>query len=1020
MTTKTSIKLLLIEDMPDDEFLLLVELDDAGFSVDCHRVETQEGLISALDEGGWQVVISDYNLPTFDGLRALKIVRAWDQDVPFFFVSGKVEDAVGVEAMEGGANDYFLKDNLARLGPALRRELEEAERRRQGRFTAAQYAAIIDFTSHAIVTIDEQFKIILFNQGAEKAFGYREQEMLGQSLDKLLPLQALAHHTRLMESFANDQAVELSLGDRQRIYGRHKNGHEFPLEINISKTQVDSRTTFTAIIRDISDRQLLEDQLRIKNEELESKVLERTHELEVAKLDAEKLAAAKSDFLANMSHEIRTPMNAILGLAYILKNKNLDDDLLRYANKIHDSGEALLGILNDILDFSKIEAGKLEINPEPFKLTDILDNLATIMTASAAGKNLELIISPPAAKGRFLMGDALRLGQVLINLTSNAIKFTQQGFVHIEIKLINASEDRATLAFCVSDSGIGMDADTQARLFNAFEQADSSTTRRFGGTGLGLSISQRLVQMMGGEITVDSQIDKGSCFSFQLDFDIASHQEHPIDQLKDMRFLVVDDNDISLQGVGRTLSLMGWQAELFDNPETLLKHFFSDASLHSNKTVLIIDWQMPEIDGLEVVRIIRDKLAANKQPIMVMLTAHEQKDIEYLPAADTLDAILLKPLGPSEIYNVVVSSQQSNLINSLINKQPSTDKALKGLSMLIVDDNELNLQVASLIFGNEGASVYQAEDGQEAIEWLIAHPDEVDIVLMDVHMPVMDGLEATHKLRLIDRIKHLPVLALTAGALKEQEARAYAAGMNGFIPKPFVVKQALQTILKTLNKQAPIADHIDNDDDNVDVQQAADRLVNHAEGQQRLGSQENYLKYLKKFNDHYADIAPQLEKLRGQPEDLRKLVHKLRGPAGNFSLDQLANQLEVVETRIIEGSAYVEQLDLLIDIFKQTLTAITAHIRQHENTAADTEAQQTPDLEILRPLLQRALSGLNAFDPEPAEEALVELQNYLQKQQLQTLTQALDDFDYARAQTALMAIAANFSLSLIDKTTDCS
>ncbi|MEY4753774.1 MAG: hypothetical protein RJA44_1449 [Pseudomonadota bacterium] len=1147
MPDLSALKVLLIEDSEDDALLLEHELREAGFDLKMRRVETEADLLQALAEHEWDAVLSDYRLPNFSGLRALELVRAKDADIPFLLMSGTVRDTEGVAAMKEGAQDFLSKDNLARLVPALKRELQDARQRRSSRYTSAQYSALLDTSAHAILTLDAELNLILFNGSAERTFGYQADEVLGQPLQRLLPdgLPAIsAEPPRVDAPWGQNGPTWLSQ-DHHLIRCRHKDGHEFPADASVSCRSVDHRTTWTVMLldasrrialekdlarefektqtilhhasdgiailnhagriielsdsfchalgytraemvgmhvsqwdammtreqldelialafernnrfefetrhrrkdgsvlqvevssvpfqldgtwllftstRDISRRKLLEEQLKRHNQELETRVAERTQELERARELAEQLLQAKSDFLANMSHEIRTPMNAVLGLAYVLGRMPLPVEAADLVRKIHASGQSLLGLLNDILDFSKIEAGKVEIEHEPFYLGNVLDNLATIMSAAAAGKGLDLSIAAPPAEASYLLGDSLRIGQVLINLTSNAIKFTTRGSVEVKVRILQDDERSVSLCFSVSDTGIGMDAKTQARLFTPFTQADASTTRRFGGTGLGLVISRRLVELMGGQLELDSNPGLGSTFSFTLTLSKQDSHQGLMNQLLDLKLLAADDNWISLEGLGATLRSLGWEPELYGSGRAVLERVLAEPALQSDRTVLLLDWQMPDMDGVDVARTLQQQLPGRRRPIALVITSKGIEELKELPSIDLVDGVFTKPAGPSMIYNAVLRARnrrigaQSQTAGQL---QPQAQR-LRGLRLLVVDDSEINLEVTRLILGEEGAQISVAADGRQALDWLAAHPGAVDMVLMDVHMPVMDGLEATRCLREQPETRHLPVLALTAGALQEQRDKARAAGMDDFIAKPFVVEQAIRTILGHWSGQVTAPPPAPAPAAAGTTAAATGRqypLLNREFGEKMFRKRATYAAYLRKFTEQHQALLDSLPHPESEAAQLQQLAHQLRGSAGNLGLEQLSDSAARLEMQLLLNQPALDEARLLRQDLLESFQAIHDYLVALDAPAPAAGAAQRstghPDAELLEPLFSRALKGLDEYNPVPVETALAELARYFDQRRLQTVQHCLMEFRFDSARVALLALAREIGLRM--------
>ncbi|TFW17355.1 response regulator, partial [Duganella callida] len=661
----------------------------------------------------------------------------------------------------------------------------------------ARLQSLVEFAPNAIVVIGVDGRIETFNREGERCFGYTRDEVLGQPLELLVPERLRSQHVKhRMQFFAERLSAEpVRMGDGNPTLGRRRDGSEFPVEVNLSAVRTDQGTKVLAVISDITERQRL-------RHELETRAVE----LERERDRAQAANRAKSDFVANMSHEIRTPMNAVLGMVYLLGNTQLSPQQRKYLNMVRVSGQSLLGILNDVLDFSKIEASKLELSPIDFALNDVMDALATVMTMNAGDKELELAISVDSAIPNRLRGDAMRLQQILVNLAGNAIKFTEQGEVVVSVELSARDTASALLRFEVRDTGMGMTESQLGQLFNAFSQGDQSITRRFGGTGLGLAITKRLIGLMGGQIAVNSRPGQGSTFWFSLPFEIQADQtdERRKPVLGQLRLLVADDNRTSRELVARLIRAWGWQADEVDSGEAALRRYRQSVDNGQPYDVVLVDWHMPGMDGLATGKNIRAAAGARPQPIVVMLNAFARDRLEEISHAPEADVVLVKPITSSNLFDALHQA----LVAQGDNEQPGmADLGIIGtladLHFLLVEDNLLNQAVARGILEHAGATLDIAGDGRQAVDILRQRPNEYDLVLMDMQMPVMDGFTATRILRQ-DLQLTLPIIAMTAGVLESERERSREAGITDFIPKPIEVDEMMAVLRRHLPRSTAV------------------------------------------------------------------------------------------------------------------------------------------------------------------------------------------------------------------------
>ncbi len=988
--------------------------------------------------------------------------------------------------------------------------------------------AILDCAVDAIVTMDSHGRIHSFNPAAERMFGYRESEVIGESVSILMPSPHRERHASYLKHYLETGKARM-IGTSRELMACHRSGKLIPVELSVSEISTQGERFFTGMLRDISVHKQAEQALLAARAELQGVInaaseiaiivtnadglitlfnsgaermlgysaqevvalrtplfihdmqevidrgleltaelgrpvsgfavfvtqaiclghevrewtfirkdrsrltalmtvtpirdqdgcisgflgiakdisaLKQTQsELMLAKEQAEAASQAKSAFLANMSHEIRTPLNAVLGIAYLLDGSVLDSQQRQYVRMITGAGRSLLQILNDILDFSKIEAGRLDLAPTEFDLDEMMDGLAGIMAVSAANKDLDLLIELDPALPRCWIADGMRLQQILLNLVGNAIKFTHSGHVSLQVQATPAPQQAHHLhhvQFVVADSGIGMTPQQVARLFVPFSQADSSTTRQYGGTGLGLTISRRLCEMMGGQIEVQSQAGVGSRFIVTLPM-TPGRPRPPLTITPPLDVALFCPDDRHYPSLAAAITVLGGHSQRLTStaalaaltteprPQVLLAHPFHDSAMWQELDAVCRDWP--------------------SRPIVVCRLGDKQQIPLSAPQLSTA-LVLTQPVTARALQSLIDTAPELALVTQASAPGPSSRRGQDGtallddLSVLLVEDNEVNQMVASRILDQAGARVDIANNGQEALARLRQAPQRYAIVLMDVQMPVMDGFMATRAIRQELGLT-LPILAMTAGVMADEQAACREAGMDDIIAKPIDVELMLGTISRYLPRPVAAAGAVAPDNALTPAltppdQDPAPAALDLSTLQQTLGEDEALLtRLLAQFQIESRQLHQQLSAVLAQQdkETAARIVHTLKGHAGTLGAERLAHLARRIEQAIREQQTG-EQAVLLPELFEaldQLRGEVDLWLLRHPQTltvelAQDSEQYGMQLRQFVSYLQEQNLAALELFDAlEPYLQARLSAAEFAQ------LSSAMENLDFQSA-----------------------
>ena len=890
----------------------------------------------------------------------------------------------------------------------LAQQRELTDQRERLRETEQFFRSVLELAPDGLMVVDEKGVINLANVQCEKLFGYTRDELVGQPVEMLVPDSVRPRHPELRESFHRNP-VARGMGANRELQALRKDGSLIPVEIGLSPlpARQGESARVAVSVRDITERR-----------EQEKALME-------AKGKAEEATEMKSMFLANMSHEIRTPMNAIIGLSHLALRTQLSPKQHDYISKVHNAGTSLLAIINDILDFSKIEAGKLDIETTDFQIDEVINSVITITAQKAHDKGLEFLADVASSIPEQLRGDPLRLGQILTNLINNAVKFTENGEIRLKIELLEQTGNKVQLKFSVRDTGIGMTPEQAAKLFKPFSQADMSTTRKHGGTGLGLTISRRLVELMGGQIWLESEAGIGSTFNFTVWLEIGQTTGQRIipDKLQSLNVLVVDDNAAAREILIESMQTLAQRADAVSSgTEAIAAIRERDSDVPYD--VVFMDWRMPGMDGLEATRRIKNDTSIRKPPAIIIVTAFGREEVREEAENLHVNGFLVKPVTKSMLVDSLVDvfATQSETGAAAGTDGHEAAMPLRGAHILLTEDNEINQQIAIELLEGAGATVDVANNGREAVDILFqgSSPPRYDVVLMDLQMPEMDGYQATTRIRGDSRFAQLPIIAMTAHATIEERNRCLAAGMNDHISKPIHPNILFETVsryysptstdvvvspgengARSTSHSAPAAGSAP-----VEGLPAIEGLDT-AEGLLRVAGNKNlYQKLLRQFVASEHDAPSRIrERLASQDRaTAERMAHTVKGVAGTLGAKAVQSAAAELERAVHDGAPAEALCDRLSNVLSPLIAELSAALGEPTVASASPVAQAPVDPKLIRETVMRMTRYLGEFDPAAADclaSDLPQFQALFDTPTLARFEQYINNYAFAEAQALL-------------------
>jgi PAS domain S-box-containing protein len=980
-------RIVLVDDNPGDAELATEHLAEApAGNFDVRIATTLAQTRSLLEIVVADAIVLDLNLPDSQGLDTLHHVRSCCGGAPIIVVSGLVDHAMRQRALDAGAEDVFGKDetNTRLFSRSVLYVIERSRARKQHH----RLETLLDATPDAILVANLSGQLRFVNPAALSLFGRTREDLL---------------HERLAFSAPDGEAHEISI---------LRSGDTRMCEMRVVGMEWDGEPAHLATIRDIT--------LRRQAEVLRA----RSIELELQNRQMEQATRLKSEFLANMSHEIRTPMNAIIGLSHLLNQTDLDPDQRAFVGKVQNASRALMNLINDVLDLSKIEAGEVVLEQLPFDVTRLVRDVGEMLADQAQAKHVELLTHAPRDMPRRLRGDMTRVRQIITNLLSNAVKFTEHGQVDLFVSSAPRTAEQINLHIAVQDTGIGIAPEVEDRLFKPFSQADASTTRRFGGTGLGLSIVRQLAHLMGGEVTMSSTPGVGSRFEVTLPMTVATDRPASLDDVAQTLEVLVIESSGRRHPLRSMLQAFGWHAEAIDVGVRLPTRLGERLRLGQRPDAMIVDAQALADVSPEALLALRGALGADRWPPCIVVASAAADRPGLMAEALNADSSVDSPPQATALYAAVSNAlgqrgMAADAVLRLTRLSAIGAHWLTGASVLVVDDSDINVEVARRILEREGATIRSAATGRQALDLLRNRNNTFDVVLMDVQMPELDGNDAARAIRGELGLTHLPIIALSAGAFVSERQRSLDAGMDDFLSKPLDPDTLIRVVRHHVGRARGVPLPIRP---RAAVRRKTGAAWPHIEGidsrdaAERLGHDVSlFASMLGRLLREFASLEP-LPPGEAWDEGVRRAagarMHKLRGSAGMLGARAIQRLATDAETAL-KGDAAAD----VVRHKRAALTAALADLAEHAQPLLDAEAAgrdealvsrdaSPPDAaaigELTALLVAQDIAAIECFETLSAG-----LRSLLGIDRFGDLRQAMESLEFPRAATLLATSAGD-------------